>query len=238
MLLKLAVLLMSIGQVVGAAYLSIGTFEQSARALPVFVQPAGWAFSIWGLIYTLSFVYAVYQIIPSKDNPTLAATRWPALTAFVGSTAWLFFAGMQSALVWLTIPILFGIACTLSYVIEAPDTPDETNTVLAKRILYPYAAWTAIASWINIPTLLIEREVVTTAAVNYGLNLLLFAGIAGTVLYYFRKTGYSAWYGGVIIWAANGVVATNYPRAEWLFVALAVSLIVVVVGLYGRKQVF
>ena len=68
MFLKILVLVSAITQVVAPAYLSIGTFETSERIMQVFIQPAGWAFSIWGLIYTLSFIYAIYQLIPKYEN--------------------------------------------------------------------------------------------------------------------------------------------------------------------------
>ena len=33
---------------------------------PLSIQPAGWAFAIWGIIYILLAGFAIYQAIPSK----------------------------------------------------------------------------------------------------------------------------------------------------------------------------
>jgi hypothetical protein len=82
MTLKIAVLLASILQVVAASLLSIGTFDTTERTLETFIQPAGWAFSIWGLIYLFSIVYGVYQVIPQYDNQVLTATRPQRLLGF------------------------------------------------------------------------------------------------------------------------------------------------------------
>ena len=178
MFLKISVLIASVLQVVGAAYLNIGAFENTDRALPVFIQPAGWAFSIWGLIYLLSFVYAVYQVIPKNDNPVLAATRMPALVGFVGSLAWLYFAGMTDWTIWFTIPVLFIMAIAFTYVVRAGDGVNGKQTLLSKEILFPYAAWTGIASWLNIQALLNDQLVVTSEMINYVNNNFVLGGLS------------------------------------------------------------
>jgi len=236
MLLKILVLIASIAQVVGAAYLSIGTFEQTTRDLPVLIQPAGWAFSIWGLIYTLSFVYAIYQIIPKNDNPILAKTRAPALIGFLGSIVWLYLAGMEAPLVWLTIVVLFAMALAFTFVVTAPETSDLKTTLLSKYILLPYAAWTGIAAWVNVQALLVDQQVVT-AEYNLLTNAFLFGGIIAFTLYYFRRASYNPWYGGVMVWASTGIIFANLDGGSLLFATLSGIYILVVIGLYLQKAI-
>jgi len=236
MILRVSVLLAAVFQVVGAAYLSIGTFETNERALQVFIQPAGWAFSIWGLIYTLSFVYAVYQIIPRYDNQLMRATRVPALIGFLSSIAWLYFAGMSDGLVWLTAPVLFLMAFTFTRVVTAADLPDSRQSLFSKHILYPYAAWTGIACWLNVQTLLTDQSIVTSSTVNLVTNSLLFGCIALFTLYYYRKTNYSLWYGGVLIWAGIGIVSTNLSGGLLVFAVLGGLLSATALGLYVKQH--
>jgi hypothetical protein len=237
MILKILVLIASIAQVGGAAFLSIGTFEESARAFPVLIQPAGWAFSIWGLIYTLSFVYAIYQIIPKYDNELLRQTRLPALLGFSLSIAWLFFAGMTNWTVWLTIPILFAMAFFLVGIVNTKASGDKWQTIFSKDILLPYAAWTGIAAWVNVQALLVDQTIVTTSTTNVITNLILFTGLAAFTLFYFKKTGYSFWYGGIMIWAGIAVVAANLTEGIVWFAALAVVYALVSAGLTVRKLI-
>jgi len=236
MILKISVLLASILQVVAAAYLSIGTFEDSDRALQVFIQPAGWAFSIWGLIYTLSFVYAVYQLIPKYENPILQSTRIPALIGFLSSIAWLYFAGMSSGLVWLTAPILFLMAIAFVYVVNTPDTTDSKQTLFSKNILLPYAAWTGIASWINVQALLNDQAVITDNTINFISNGVLFACIVMFTIFYYKKTKYSAWYGGVLVWASAGVVYANLNGGLMVFAILGGLFGLTALGLYLKNR--
>ncbi len=238
MILKIAVLVAAVLQVVGAAYLSIGTFEETERALPVFIQPAGWAFSIWGLIYVFSFMYAVYQIIPKYDNALLAKTRVPALVGFLGSIAWLFFAGMNNWLVWLTIPILFTMALFYTRVVSASDSYNTFQTIFSKRLLLPYAAWTGIASWLNIQALLNERSIINSETINYVSNGILFVCIALFTFYYYRKSNYSAWYGGVLVWAGIGVLFANLNNGSMVFTVLGGVFSLIALMLFVKKQWF
>lgn len=236
MILKVFVLLAAVAQVAAAAFLNIGAFENTDRALPVFIQPAGWAFSIWGLIYALSFIYAVYQVIPQNDNKILRATRLPALIGFSSSIAWLYFAGQTDWTVWLTIPILFLMAGAFTYVVNTPNSGAKTQTLLSKKFLLPYAAWTGIASWLNVQALLNDQLVITGETMNLVSNGILFVCIAAFTLYYFRQSDYSAWYGGVLVWAGIGVISANLDGGSMIFVGLAGALIAVVVGLCFKAE--
>lgn len=226
----------AIAQIAAAAFLNTGAFESTDRALHVFIQPAGWAFSIWGLIYTLSIIYGVYQIVPKNENKILRATRLPALVGFVSSIGWLYFAGQTDWTIWLTIPILFAMAGAFTYVVDTPDSGAKTQTLLSKKFLLPYAAWTGIASWLNIQALLNDQLVVTNETVNYITNGVLFICIAAFTLFYFKRSGYSVWYGGVLVWAGVGVIVANLDGGSMIFVGLAGALIVTVVRLSFKAE--
>src|SRR5512147_2481068 len=58
----------------------------------VFFVPAGYVFSIWGLIYIGIIAYTVYQALPAqKSNPRMHATGWLFALSNVANVAWLFF---------------------------------------------------------------------------------------------------------------------------------------------------
>ena len=238
MVIKISILIASVLQVLAAVLLSIGTFQTGDRPFPVFIQPSGWAFSIWGLIYTLSFIYAVYQLIPRNDNATLRATRVPALVGFLSSIAWLYLAGTNDWQLWLTAPVLFIMALVFIRVVTAPEGKSVITTLLSKQILFPYAAWTGIAAWLNVQTLLVEQSLVVSDASNVVSNLFLFACVAVFTLYFFRRSGYSLWYGGVLVWASIGVIDANLNDGSMIFVVLASLLLATVVLASIKKELF
>lgn len=219
--LSLIVLLAGLSQLVTLYFFSAGSLQGSSpNTLPTFIQPAGWAFSIWGLIYTLSIVYAVYQYIPKNDNQALRANRVPAIIAFIGSSVWLILANQGGWVLWLTIPTLFIMAASLNYVVYQTDLSSARHQFYSKAILYPYAAWTGIAQWLNVQALLNVQGIITDSVVNVASNIALLCIIAVFSFYFFYKSGWSVWYGGVIAWASMGVVYTNMLESGNLLFAL------------------
>jgi len=67
-----------------------GTGEVSDR-FQVYFVPAGYVFSIWGIIYLGLIGYAVYQALPAQqDNPSLRAIAVPFLVASLANIVWIF----------------------------------------------------------------------------------------------------------------------------------------------------
>jgi hypothetical protein len=57
----------------------------------VYFVPAGYVFSIWGLIYLALAAYAVYQALPNqRGNARLQSTAWLFVLSCVANVAWLF----------------------------------------------------------------------------------------------------------------------------------------------------
>src|SRR5512140_1095602 len=57
----------------------------------VYFVPAGYVFSIWGLIYIGLIAYAIYQLLPAqKDNPRLRAAAWWMVLGGLANCAWIF----------------------------------------------------------------------------------------------------------------------------------------------------
>jgi len=219
--LPLITLLAALSQLVTLFFFGAGSFEGSAtNALPTFIQPAGWAFSIWGLIYALSIVYAIYQYLPQNDNQALRANRPFAIVAFLGSSAWLFLANQSEVLLWLTIPTLFAMGLSLSYIVLQPDLTSARHQFYSKAILYPYAAWTGIAQWLNVQALLNAQGIITDPIINVASNIAFLSVIAVFSFYFFYRSGWSVWYGGVIAWASMGIVYTNMLESGNLIFAL------------------
>ena len=57
----------------------------------VYFVPAGYVFSIWGVIYLGLILFAIYQALPAqRDNPRLARVGYLFVLSCVANTAWLF----------------------------------------------------------------------------------------------------------------------------------------------------
>src|SRR4030042_4643055 len=56
----------------------------------VYFVPAGYVFSIWGLIYLGLIVFAIFQALPSqRENPRLRSTSWWVSLSGLANIAWI-----------------------------------------------------------------------------------------------------------------------------------------------------
>jgi hypothetical protein len=64
---------------------------QISDSFDVFFVPAGYVFSIWGLIYVALIAYSVYQALPSqRENPQLRSIGTVYVLASAANIAWIF----------------------------------------------------------------------------------------------------------------------------------------------------
>ena len=182
------------------------TGEISDRFDVLFV-PAGYVFSIWGLIYLGLIVYTIYQILPAQsENPTLqkiAPFYWLASTA---NTAWVFL-WHYNIFEW-TLPvmllILFSLIMIYTNIKSSPEFKRSTKLWLVAIPFGIYLGWISVATIANVAQLLfylgwggwgITPEVWTVA-------MLLIASGLGLAMS-FRVSEIA--YGLVLIWAFYGI---------------------------------
>ncbi len=79
-----------------------------ARQNEPLLAAAGWAFSIWGLIFLGQLVYAVYQALPSqRANPALRRVGFFTALACLGGGLWtVFFLSKHFAAAWVTMLVI------------------------------------------------------------------------------------------------------------------------------------
>ncbi|RFU21439.1 tryptophan-rich sensory protein [Geodermatophilus marinus] len=87
-----AVVAAAVAQVVGSplgtalAGRSVGEVSDATRSL---ITPAGYAFSIWGVLFAGALAWAVWQALPGQRGREVhRATGWPLAAAFAGNAVW------------------------------------------------------------------------------------------------------------------------------------------------------
>src|SRR5512146_2629169 len=64
---------------------------QISDKFKVYFVPAGYVFSIWGLIYLGLIAYGIFQALPAqRENPRLRATGWWIALGGLANSAWIF----------------------------------------------------------------------------------------------------------------------------------------------------
>lgn len=187
--------------------LSAGEFASDGNTT---LRAAGYAFSIWGLIYAGLVGYAIYQALPRNDaNPRLAALGWPAAVAIAGCGAWIVASALD--LKWLTVLIIGAAAATLTSALwrqaRVADVATVGERVLAWWPLGLLAGWLTIASAINLLTVLTAQGLIGpgNALPAALVGIVAVSAVAAWMLRATRLVAYAApvaW-GLVAVWVAE-----------------------------------
>ncbi|WP_128515914.1 hypothetical protein [Tabrizicola thermarum] len=187
------------------------------------IQPAGYAFAIWSVIYLWLIAHAVYGLWKRAEDPVWAPSRLPLTVAIGVGVVWLWIAG-QSA-VWGTVTIWIMAAGALMAFLRAPTEPDRW---LLSGPLAIFAGWLTAAAAVSTGVLIAGYGVLSNSASALAM-LGLVLGIALAVQG--RKPRMPV-YGLTVVWALVGVIVVN--RADNMLVAgTAAGGAVVMLGALG-----
>lgn len=232
---QIAVLLCAVLQVLTPILPSLGIGEpigSQSDASRTLITPAGWAFSIWGLLYLGSAVFAVYQALPAqRDNPLLASIRWPAAGAFLGNALWAAYTQLYSLTAVSVAIIAATLLCLLTiYRRFAGARLSRGERWLAYLPLSALAAWLTVATIVNIAATLRFYGVEAGAAgPAVGAAILLVAGLIGAAAIV-RGRG-SVPYAAVFLWALVAIYAAGGQAAGLIAAGTLVAALLVVAGL-------
>jgi hypothetical protein len=120
---------------------------------PTFFTPAGFAFSIWGVIYLGMIAFAIYQSFPAQraDARIAAARPWVILNGFLNGVWLPLFHYEQMGIALL---VILGLLFTLIKMHEALQTGRKTSsswveTLVARWPFSIYLGWICVATIAN-----------------------------------------------------------------------------------------
>lgn len=208
----------------------IGSQSDSVRTL---ITPAGWAFSIWGALYTGSLLFAIYQLLPAqRNNALLERIRWPAAGAFLGNALWAAYTQVFG-LTALSVVIIAATLCCLIVIYRSFTTPRFTSGErwLVYLPLSALTAWLTVATTVNIAASLRYHGVEAgDAAPAIGAAVLVVAGIIAAVALV-RGRG-NLPYAGVFLWALAAIYAAGGQVASLIALGTGIAAILVLAGLF------
>lgn len=134
----------------------VTTGEVSDR-FDVFFVPAGYVFSIWGLIYLGLVAYAAYQAFPAqRNNPRLAAVGYLFVLSSVANIGWLVLWHYQQFV--LTMPVMVALLLLLIGIylrLGIGRTRVPTGEKWAVRVPFSiYLGWVSVATIANATVVL------------------------------------------------------------------------------------
>ncbi|MGA2614722.1 MAG: tryptophan-rich sensory protein [Spirochaetia bacterium] len=214
----------------------------SAGFAALFV-PAGYVFSIWGLIYVGLLAFGVFQLLPSRgENGLVRATDgWFALSC-VANCAWLF--AWHYGLYPLSLLIMAVLLASLVFAYAglhrraAAQTPTIAGRLLVRLPFSIYLGWITVASLANLSDVLSWANVAGLGQPNavWASALCILAGLIGLIVATrYRDAAYSA----VIVWALAGIIVkqAEYGLIVWASVtAIALAVFGLLLGFLLRRR--
>ncbi len=113
---------------------------------PNLFAPAGYAFSIWGIIYILLGIYVVYQLWLDKNELAEKVNRIFIINALLNAS-WLF--AWHYDLIWLSVIIIAGLLFTL---IKIADI-FRTSFIVSKECWLIRLPFSIYFGWITVATI-------------------------------------------------------------------------------------
>lgn len=244
-------ILLAIGGIVGmfilwgvAFYGGFGNnvLQQDNSTQPLIV-PAGYAFSIWSIIYAGLIVFPIYQLLKQKDrkSPLWMQMRvWFTINVLINGL-WLVFA--QADWIGATVILIIGLLLTLiqinALILKIKKSGEQLNYWTEELVFNIYFAWVTLATALNVSAALkfYQWEGFGISDMTWTVVIMIVAAIiAGAVFWKYRKKTYAI----VVIWAFAALFvkhANDYPQLGHL----AIGIILIFIGfilfqLFGKKS--
>ena len=219
----------------------LNTGEISDR-FKVYFVPAGYVFSIWGLIYIGLIAYAVFQALPSqRENPRLRQTGYLVTASGMANILWLFLWHYEQFP--LTLVAMFSLLGILIVIYQRLGTgltsapAVETWTVRVPFSIY--LGWITVATVANVTDVLYYLNwdgFGVTPEIWMLIVLAVVLLIAALVSFDRRDIAYSL----VILWALVGIAVKHSAVSLVSTASLITGALVAVILIYSlfrRKTV-
>jgi hypothetical protein len=220
----------------------LNTGEISDR-FQVYFVPAGYVFSIWGIIYIGLIALAIFQALPSqRENPRMRATGWWISLGGLANIAWIFFWHYERFPLTLVAMLVLLATLIITYLrLGTGKVPVSRAETWAVRVpISIYTGWITVATVANVTDLLYYLNwdgFGIAPEIWMAIILAAVLVIAGLVLITRRDVAY----GLVILWALIGISVKHaavpaVAIATWVTFGLVALILIVALFLPKTGQ--
>jgi hypothetical protein len=213
------------------------TTGEISDSFPVLFTPAGYVFSIWGVIYILLLGFTVYQALPAqRDNPRLERVRGWYILSNILNGAWIFF--WHYGLFPITVLVMLGLLVSLIVIYLRLETGKRKAT--RQERIFESLPFSVYLGWISVATIANFSVAFYDLGWNGGgispvawtvLVLLVAAGLGTAMILLRRDFAYAL----VLIWAFAGIVVN---QAEIRLVAFSAGLTALILAILLAVNLF
>lgn len=205
---------------------------QISDANPTLITPAGYVFSIWGIIYIMLGIFVVFQALPSeKEKSYQKRINWLFVISSLLNVLWLILWQFEQLIP--STALMFLLLATLSLIYLRLNI--GKSAVSLRERLAVHLPFSVYLSWISIAS--IANVAVALVSVNwdgFGIDPETWAAlliiIALVLTLFVVATRKDLAYGLVIVWALVGIAVKQSENPNVAVIA-TVSAVIVAVAL-------
>ena len=223
------------------------TSDMEAPPVPLYIEPAGYTFIIWQLIYIGFIALSIFQLKAAyKDDSRFIKARVYIIVNSMANSAW--FLGVIFNQLWITVLFMLLMLFTLIRlsIIFQLGKPNKSKSErwFVKLPLSLYFGWITVATPVNITSfLLTEVGWSGQELLNPNIWSLIILLVATAIFswVYLKRKGNGA-YLLVGVWGFTGIYMANFDQNDLIrFVSLALSaflLLLLIITKYRTKSSF
>jgi hypothetical protein len=198
----------------------------------IYFVPAGYVFSIWGLIYLGLIAYAVFQALPAqRENPRLRSIGWLFVLSSIANIAWIFLWHYEAFPI--TLPVMLVLLGSLIAIYLRLGT-GRSSVSRAERWLVrvPFSIY---LGWITVATVANATQLLFFLGWNGGalgpeVWTVIMLAVATVVAWLVAVTRRDVAYLLVLVWAFVGIARKHagtpvVSGAAWVATVLVVAAV-------------
>lgn len=175
------------------------------------ITPAGYTFSIWGIIYVLLGIFVVYQALPSQKHKEYhEKIGWLFVISSILNITWLYLWQYEQLI--FSVFLMFMLLATLIAIYIRLNIGKSKDELIEKITVHlpfsTYLGWITIASIANVATTLvsINWDGFGINPETWALLIIIVALFLSLIVIVTRK---DVAYGLVIVWAFVGIAGAQ-----------------------------
>ena len=201
---------------------------QISDSNPTLITPAGYVFSIWGIIYVLLGVFVIFQALPSqKEREYTKKVGWLFVLSSIINIVWLFF--WQYNFLSLSVVLMFMLLASLILIYLRLGI-GKSKVTLRERLVN-HVPFSVYLGWITIASIAdVSATLVSVNWNGFGITpeiwaslIIIVALLIGLLVVTTRK---DIAYGLVIVWALIGIAVKQSGNQNIVMLTEASALIV------------
>ncbi len=213
------------------------TAAEVSDALPSYFTPAGYTFSIWGLIYTALLGFIIYQALPAqRSNALIGKIGWAFALSSVANIAWLF--AWHYGAYTLSVLFMLSLLVTLIFIYRRLEIGKPNPALPLKDKLLVQFPFSLYLGWITVATIANISSVINylgwdgfgIAEPTWAAIMMLVAVVVAGLLLFNRQ---NLAYAGVLVWALFGIRTAQADVALVANTAVIAAVLIIILALVG-----